>query len=88
MISASVRLALNSLSVESPSSTSKKCALISASRRHWRWFIRSAPLPTRTMKIGISGALTSMMIPEIQSAGKTKTRIAAGTKAASAICGR
>ena len=35
------------------------------------------------MKTGISGALISMMIPEIQSAGKTKTRMAAGMKAAS-----
>ena len=45
MISPSYRLALNSLSVESPSMTSKKCALIQASLRHCRWLSRSVPLP-------------------------------------------
>ena len=68
--------------------TSKKCALIQASLRHCRWLSRSVPLPIRIMKSGINGALISMMIPETQSVGKTNTRMAAGMKAASGICGR
>ena len=40
------------------------------------------------MNTGMSGAHSTMMIPDTQSAGKTNTRIASGMKADSVICGR
>ena len=47
-----------------------------------------ARLPIRIMNTGISGAVTSSTAPDSRSLGKTVSRIASGTSAASASRGR
>ena len=86
--SSSRRLAPNSLSVVRPSIASKKCALIRASRRHWRWLSAWVPLPISTMKNGTNGAVINRINPETQSFGKITTSSTIGSAAASIICGR
>ena len=88
MIRVSARLALNSLSVVSPSIASNRWAARWASLRHWAWFSASVPRPISTMKIGINGAETTRMIADTQSVGTTKARIASGMKATRTRCGR
>ena len=84
----SARLALNSLSVVSPSMASNTCPLIRASVRHCAWFSASVPRPMMIMNSGTSGAVSTMISPDTQSVGITKARIASGTNTTSALCGR
>jgi len=82
------RLRLNSLSVVSPCSTSRKCALSRLNARHWRRVRASASEPIKIMNTGINGAVRSRTRPESGSMGKTKPRKVRGTMAARASWGR
>ena len=84
----SARLALNSLSVVSPSMASNTWPLIRASVRHCAWLSASVPLPMMIMNNGTSGADSVMISPDTQSVGITKARIAIGMNATSTGCGR
>ena len=78
----------NSLSVGSPSTTSRKCPPRRASSRHWRWVWARVCSPISTAKTGISGSVTAITTAEIQSASPTRISTATGTRKASTSWGR
>ena len=78
----------NTLRVGRPCTTSRKCPPSWASSRHWRRVCALVCRPTRAANSGISGSVTAITTPEIQSAAVTVTSTAAGTRTDSTSCGR
>ena len=52
------------------------------------WLLSAAALPTKIMKIGISGAVPIKIKPAAQFNGNTTIRIIIGTMVESACCGK
>ena len=84
----SARLRPKSFRVVRPWSTSRKWALMRPSAWKCFWLMLSAPMPTRTVKNGIRGAVRSSSAPAAQLTGKTAAAIVSGTSSASASWGR
>ena len=78
----------NALRVGRPCTTSRKCPPSWASSRHWRRVAALVCRPTRAANSGISGSVTAITRPEIQSVAVTVATTAAGTSTDSTSCGR
>ena len=78
----------NTFSVGRPCTTSRKCPHSWASSRHWRRVCALVCRPARAAKAGISGSVTAITTPEIQSTAVTVASTAAGTSTDSTSCGR